>query len=143
MRKPLLPLNWWAQYDYILLQLKKLTRSSSFIGFISIFLVFITILNYISGHKLVSSNYITLVNYSIIEEIVYRGILYNFFKKFNKALAYIGVSILFCLGHLSHYGIWHFIMSLLLIWIYEKYKTIIAPIILHIINNTYFLIFHL
>ena len=73
----------------------------------------------------------------ILEELVFRGIVYNRLKTFNKKnIAIILTSIIFALFHTDIINsVYAFIVSFVLIYLYDKYKTIKAPIIMHIILN--------
>ncbi len=82
----------------------------------------------------------------ILEELVFRGIVYNKLKSFNKPItAMIICSVLFGLMHMDVVNaIYAFGVSFILIYIYEKYKTLKAPIIMHIfLNSTIILMFNL
>lgn len=73
----------------------------------------------------------------ILEEYLFRGILYNKLKEFNnQKKSMILTGIIFALIHLEFSQIiYAFILNFLMIFIYEKFKTIKAPIILHISLN--------
>lgn len=74
----------------------------------------------------------------ILEELVFRGIVYNKLKTFNKKMtAIILTSIIFGIIHSNIInGIYAFGVSFILIYLYEKYKTLKAPILMHIFLNT-------
>ena len=74
----------------------------------------------------------------ILEEIVFRGIVYNKLKTFNKPIiSIILTSIIFALFHSDIINaIYAFGVSFILIYLYEKYKTLKAPILMHIFLNT-------
>ena len=74
----------------------------------------------------------------ILEEFIFRGIVYNKLKTFNKKMtAIILTSIIFGIVHSNIInGIYAFGVSFILIYLYEKYKTLKAPIIMHIFLNT-------
>lgn len=81
----------------------------------------------------------------LIEEIVFRGFLQNYFKKFfNRPLAIIFSSIIFALFHFTHeQGLTNiefifvlFILSCFLGLIYERQNSLWAPIGLHMVFNT-------
>ena len=74
----------------------------------------------------------------ILEELVFRGIVYNKLKTFNKPMiSIILTSVIFALFHSNIIdAIYAFIVSFILIYIYEKYKTLKAPILMHISLNT-------
>ena len=73
----------------------------------------------------------------ILEELVFRGIVYNKLKEFNKPMvAIILTSVVFALFHSDIINsIYAFGVSFILIYLYEKYKTLKAPIIMHIALN--------
>lgn len=74
----------------------------------------------------------------ILEEFIFRGIVYNKLKTFNKKMtAIILTSIIFSIVHSNVInGIYAFGVSFILIYLYEKYKTLKAPIIMHMFLNT-------
>ena len=76
----------------------------------------------------------------VFEEILFRGMLFNYIKKYNKSLAYVIVSILFYFYHGEAASVGHFIKSIVYCWSYDKYGMLIAPIVLHFLNNCLFLL---
>lgn len=74
----------------------------------------------------------------ILEELLFRGIVYNKLKEFNKPMTSIIISsVIFSLFHSNIVdAIYAFGVSFILIYMYEKYKTLKAPIITHICLNT-------
>jgi len=74
----------------------------------------------------------------ILEELIFRGIVYNKLKTFNKQkISMILTSIIFALFHSDIINaIYAFIVSFVLIYLYEKYKSLKAPILTHIFLNT-------
>ena len=74
----------------------------------------------------------------ILEEILYRGIVYNKLKEFNPNMrSIILCSVLFGLFHFDIIdGIYAFGVSFMFIYLYEKYNTLVAPILMHIFLNT-------
>lgn len=80
----------------------------------------------------------------ILEELLFRGIVYNKLKEFNKLkIAIILCSIIFSLMHSNIIDmIYAFCVSFMLIHLYEKYKTLKAPILMHMsLNITIILLF--
>lgn len=73
----------------------------------------------------------------IVEELIFRGLIYKRIKKMSSVMiAGILSSLLFGLYH----GNWiqapyAFIIGMVCVFVYEKYKSIIAPILLHISAN--------
>ncbi len=79
----------------------------------------------------------------ILEEYLFRGIVYNKLKKFNtKYNSMIITSLIFALLHNNYVNIiYAFLISLILTYVYEKYQTIKAPIIIHMVANTSVILF--
>ena len=69
----------------------------------------------------------------IVEELIYRGLIYQRLKGFATIRqAFIISSLLFGLTHGNLIqAIYGFFMGLLLAYVYEKYKTLAAPILCH------------
>lgn len=74
----------------------------------------------------------------IAEELVYRGMFYKRLKEyFETTIAAYIAAIVFGVAHMNLVqGLYAFLCALILIYVYEKYKTILAPILLHIVVNT-------
>ena len=74
----------------------------------------------------------------ILEEILFRGIVYNKLKEFNSNMrSIILCSIMFGVFHFDIInGIYAFGVSFILIYLYEKYNTLFAPILTHIFLNS-------
>jgi len=71
----------------------------------------------------------------IFEEIVMRGFLYGYLKRYNKWLAWIIVTIAFYAMHTKDAGSWHIILSCICLYVYDCEGTLLAPIMIHILNN--------
>lgn len=73
----------------------------------------------------------------ILEELLFRGIVFNKLKRFNKQMKSILLtSFIFALFHANPIQmLYAFCLSFILIYVYEKYKNIKAPIIVHIASN--------
>ena len=73
----------------------------------------------------------------IIEELMFRGIIYNEFKKrYNNMKSILITTIFFAVIHINIIQILYaFALGFILIYLYEKYKNIKAPIILHMASN--------
>ena len=86
-------------------------------------------------------NYIvlTVLIGPILEELLFRGIIFNEFKKFNPQMKSILLtSFIFALLHTTILQvIYAFALSFMLIYVYQKFKTILAPIIMHITSNVF------
>lgn len=75
----------------------------------------------------------------ILEELLFRGIVYNKLLTFNNhKKACIITSIMFSIMHFPNIitMIYTLILSFIMIYLYDKYKSLHAPIIFHIAINT-------
>ncbi len=73
----------------------------------------------------------------VAEEIIYRGLIYKRIKGYSDAVVgtYLS-SIIFGIVHFNLVqGLYALALGVILCYVYEKYKTIFAPIILHISAN--------
>lgn len=79
----------------------------------------------------------------IIEEYLYRGIVYNKLKTFNKKnTALVITTLIFSFMHNNIFQIvLAFLLGLILIKIYDKYENMLYPIIIHIIVNLVAILF--
>lgn len=73
----------------------------------------------------------------LVEEIIYRGLLYNRLKRiFPLYLSMILSALLFGITHGNIVqGVYGFIMGLLIVWFYEHYESFAAPLLVHIVAN--------
>ncbi|MEI3529835.1 MAG: CPBP family intramembrane glutamic endopeptidase [Bacilli bacterium] len=74
----------------------------------------------------------------IMEEYLFRGIIYNKLKAFNsEKISMFLTALIFSLLHGNIFNIINaFLLNYILIFVYRKYHTLLAPIILHITVNT-------
>lgn len=82
----------------------------------------------------------------IMEEYLFRGIIYNKLKLFNsEKISILLTAIIFSLLHGNVFNIINaFVLNYMLIFIYHKYQTLLAPIILHMsVNITIVLIINI
>ena len=79
----------------------------------------------------------------IIEEVLFRGIVYNRIRKFNSLIdTTILVAVIFALTHNNPINmIYAFCLGIILNLIYHKYHNLKAPIIAHISANLIILLF--
>lgn len=78
----------------------------------------------------------------ILEEIMFRGLIYEYLKEENKKQAMILTTILFALSHTGIINILYaLILGIILIYLKDKYKTINAPISFHIGVNVIAILF--
>ncbi len=76
---------------------------------------------------------------AIVEELVYRGILYKGFKKFVPVVfANLISSLIFGVMHMNMVQfVYAAILGILFAWVYEKYKSLWAPILMHMAANMF------
>ncbi len=74
----------------------------------------------------------------IAEEVVFRGYLYKAFRDQFKPIYAVGLNAaLFSLLHFELRAVlWLFILGVALAYVYEKTGNLVAPITLHMLNNT-------
>lgn len=73
----------------------------------------------------------------VTEELLFRGLVYRRFKEFTPVIpAMIWASLIFALlhGNLVQ-GIYAFVAGFLLCYVYERYGSMAAPIIMHMASN--------
>lgn len=75
----------------------------------------------------------------ILEEILFRGLVYGRLRKYStKNMAAIFSSILFAVYHMNLLqGVYAFILGLLLVFVYERYQSVLAAVILHASANAF------
>jgi len=74
----------------------------------------------------------------IFEEVMYRGVIYGYFKEgFGLICGFVFTSLLFGVMHGNlEQGFYAFMISIVFIYGYEKFKTLLAPILMHVLNNS-------
>jgi len=79
----------------------------------------------------------TVILAPIVEEILYRGVIYNRMKRvMNVKLAMILSSVYFGICHGNYVqGLYAFMIGMMFVFVYDKYKTIWAPMLFHISAN--------
>lgn len=79
----------------------------------------------------------TVIAAPIIEEIIFRGLIFKRIRRVSNATVAIIISaLLFGIFHGNVVqGIYAFIIGALLAYVYEKYKCIVAPILFHMTAN--------
>ena len=107
-----------------------------------------SIVNFTNTFKLSEINIFPLIIVSgllipILEEYMFRGVIYNRLQTENeKMMSIVVTSILYAVIASTIDGmIYSFALSFLLIYVYEKYQTIKAPIILHITSSIFQILF--
>ena len=73
---------------------------------------------------------------AIFEELLFRGVIFNGLKDYNKWWAIFGSAILFSLMHLNiEQTVYPFIVGAVLAFVMLKTNNIIYPMIIHFLNN--------
>lgn len=72
-----------------------------------------------------------------MEELIFRGLVYKRIKRYTNNMSAVYISaIMFGVYHFNLVqGIYGFALGVLLCYVYEKYETILAPVLLHISAN--------
>lgn len=72
-----------------------------------------------------------------MEELIFRGLVYKRIKRYTKSMSGVYISaLLFGVYHFNLVqGIYGFVLGILLCYVYEKYETILAPVLLHVSAN--------
>lgn len=72
-----------------------------------------------------------------MEELIFRGLVYKRIKRYTKNMSAVYISaLLFGVYHFNLVqGLYAFALGILLCYVYEKYGTILAPVLLHISAN--------
>jgi len=80
---------------------------------------------------------IAIVIAPVIEELLFRGVFYPTIKQLGRpVLAVVGVSLLFALSHANAMTFAPLaLLSVALIWLYEKTNNLLAPIVAHALFN--------
>lgn len=73
----------------------------------------------------------------LMEELLFRGLIYGNLKLFTeKTIAAYVTSIIFGVYHFNLVqGMYTFVLGILLVYVFEKYETLIAPYLLHLAAN--------
>lgn len=96
-----------------------------------------------SGWWLVTNLFILAFLPAICEEVIYRGIILNGFRKFGKLNAVLLSSLFFALAHGSAMQfIYQYILGVVLAYVVIKTGSIYAGILVHFINNASVLIYN-
>lgn len=107
-------------------------------GLIELFPGFLEVAEAIYGGGILLQIISVAIIVPILEELLFRGIVYKRLRGYMKTEIAIVVSALFFgLFHLNVVqGLYAFIIGLLLAYVYEKYKSIWAPILFHVAANS-------
>jgi len=76
----------------------------------------------------------------ISEELFFRGALFTWFRnRYNFPIALVVSSLLFALGHIDTIGVVasSLVLGVANAWLFEKSKTLWAPILMHITTNSF------
>lgn len=138
--KAILPANIYDVYQYMISKVRQMYKSKLFI-YQAIFIFLMTFSHAckirvdLVDYKMLITFISTVVVFPIFEEVITRGFLYGYLKKYNKLISWTIVSLVFYGLHLQDATFWHIIISIIFLRAYDNEKTILAPIILHMLNN--------
>lgn len=107
---------------------------------ISTSLLFNLVLFSIHQTPIIKSTFLMIISTGIVgpilEEVIFRGIVYEKLQNnYSKKASVFITTILFALMHSGLQILYAFIMGLLFIYVLEKYKSILSPILVHSISN--------
>ncbi|MBI9074786.1 MAG: CPBP family intramembrane metalloprotease [Desulfatibacillum sp.] len=73
----------------------------------------------------------------IAEEIFYRGLVFGFFRQWGASTAILGSTVLFVMSHNigDHFPVTQTVGGLVFAWSYEKEKSLLVPLMIHISGN--------
>lgn len=76
---------------------------------------------------------------ALIEELIYRGVIYRGFRRFVKPVwAALLSALIFGIMHMNVVQfVYAFLLGLLLAWVYEVYQSILAPMLMHLAANAF------
>lgn len=138
-RKVILIPNIYISLRYGYTRLRQLCYSRNFISNCSLLILGSLVLNLFTRK---SNEFPTMLNFifnitfvPVYEELALRGFLYGYLKKYGRALSWTIVTIIFYKLHMHYANIWHIVLSILCLRVYDSEKTILAPILLHTLNN--------
>jgi len=139
--KAILPMNVYDLRSYIFQKITQLYHSYLFkkvvVQLFALHVIF-TIFRPAGSHT--GATMIVIASITIVpllQEILLRGFLYGYLKKYNEWIAWIIVTIAFCVteGQAAYW--WYIILSAACFFVYHHEATILAPIALHMLNNIF------
>ncbi len=137
-QRSILPSNYYSLFKYILDKGNKLLNSKRF-RCTCLFILILQVLHFILQSPKItmfSENAVSaVILFPIFEEILFRGILYGYLRRYEMFISWAFVSILYYIFHLEIASFWHVVFSIVLLKSYEDEASIVAPILLHILNN--------
>jgi len=71
----------------------------------------------------------------ICEEVIFRGLIFRYINQFNRLLAYTVSIFLFYSFHGGAANFLHILLGIFFAFAYEKFDTLLAPIVLHVFQN--------
>lgn len=119
--------------------------ANNFVSFLTLFMPESMVNTYSDTSEILNNSstfmlvFVTGIIAPVSEELMHRGVVYNRFKMlFGPMAAAVISSALFGLIHGNFVqGPYAFLIGLAAVYVYEKYKNILAPIILHISANMF------
>lgn len=143
-RKATLNSNIYIAFQFTIKKIRELFMSKQFRKLCFFFIV-LMVMSHLNSVRFLGSpplvNNITdsflkvMITAPISEEILFRGYLYGYLKKYGKFISWGIVMTIFSLAHYMTPSLWHAIFSFIALSVYDKEKTILAPICIHLLNN--------
>lgn len=88
--------------------------------------------------------FVTIVFAPVVEESIYRGLLYvPLYRKLGRTIAIILSSLVWTHAHfesLLHLNIGIFIIGIILAWLYDRKGSLITPVIFHMFKNIWIIL---
>lgn len=96
-------------------------------------------------------SFIAIIVAPIVEEVIFRGLLYSpLYRKTGRYPAIILSSLIWTYGHsleiypnITIFGFGIFIIGIILAWLYDRSGSLLTPIIVHMFQNSWFLLYFL
>lgn len=94
-------------------------------------------------------SFIAIVVAPIVEEVIFRGLLYSpLYRKTGRYPAIILSSLIWTYGHsleiypsITIFGFGIFIFGIILAWLYDRSGSLLTPIIVHMFQNSWILLY--
>jgi len=143
--KPALVPNIYISIQYGLARIGNLFYSSNFLTCMSLLFFWLLIIQ--SGLKNIGLPYdssyrlffmVSMFLSPIMEEIIFRGFFYGYLIRYGKIVCWVLVTVIF-LTMIGAPSVRMTVLSIICLIAYDRERTILAPLLLHLMNNTLFL----
>jgi len=136
-RKSIVIPNIYVLLQYTVNKLSELLKSKNFLVMCGVIIFGLMRIGGLGGDRGINLPHIVaaILAAPIMEEIFFRGFLYGYLRKYGKLISWSVVTALVCLSYGWSVGYWNVVVSVICLSVYDNEKTIIAPIVIHILNN--------